>query len=259
MKKVNLLLAASVVALGSVFTSCSDSENAVPTITFAATAGTMSADGETLTLASGTTASFSYTVSAEAEIKTLKVGLGTARATVDKAAGEVTYNGTASAEVGQTYTIEVEDKDGNSLSKTLTIKTSVVTTPLAAATEFTLIQSSINQNDGKNANTTVGIKYTENTAGTAPIKFEANFTGAKTFVMLTKAEFDAIATKEALKKAYDDKAASAVASFKAVAEPTTSFVAQYLAVKTGDTYFLVELKSVTLVEGANKAVFSYKK
>lgn len=253
MKKVNLLLAASVIALGSVFTSCSDSENAVPEITFAAASGTI--NGETLTLAAGTTSAVvTYTVAAEAEIKELKIGFGTALSVVAEAAGETTYTKTATlSATSGSFTVKVTDKDGNELTKTI----GVASNPLAAATTFTLTYKSNTQTDKANENALTGIKYAGNSGSAAPFTANINIiSDAKNMVVLAdKAAYDAITTKEALVAAYT--AGTAVSTFAAATE--TAFVKRYFITKTNDVYYLISLDSIALAPGNNVATLSYKK
>jgi hypothetical protein len=252
MKKVNLLLAASVIALGSVFTSCSDTENAVPEITFAAASGTI--NGETLTLAAGSTSAVvTYTVAAEAEIKELKIGFGTALSVVTEAAGEATYTKTVTlSATSGSFTVKVTDKDGNELTKTI----GVASNPLAAATTFTLTYKSNTQDDKANENALTGIKYAGNSSA-SPYTANINIiSDAKNMVVLAdKAAYDAITTKEALVAAYT--AGTAVSTFAAATE--TAFVKRYFITKTNDVYYLISLDSIALAPGNNVATLSYKK
>lgn len=140
MKRMNLFVAAAVVALGSVLTSCSSTENAVPTITFAASAGEMK--GDTLILAAGATeAKFTYTVAAEAEVKTLQAGITGSLASISKAEGLTTFSSDVITipSTSASYKVKVVDKDSNEAEKTLYIKVKTVVVAAGAIVKYDVV------------------------------------------------------------------------------------------------------------------------
>lgn len=138
------------------------------------------------------------------------------------------------------FKVEVVDKTGKKAAQILTIvkKAAVVTpteTALSAAVAFTLGRPA----NASNPESAYGIKYNQNLADAVT----AEFTGS--FVVLSKADFDAIKTKEALKAKFDGSTAVGKVEIKSDAR----FVAVYFISKNAadGKYYLVEATGLNFI------------
>ncbi len=275
MKKVSFLIVAAIMAVSSVFVSCTkdDDPAAAPTIQALLKGGTTTGFTELteLTVKVGEPVSFQVTYKAEGKIKQIDFKVGSAN--VDgfpkvsdkgdfKSKSEISYTATFDTTFvtagTYTYTTLITDQQSPSLNATttLTIKVEAATTPLEAAVAFDLTYTGTSQSDGKNINSTYDVKFAAITDATTG-KISVVTTGDKFVKLTAKADFDAITTKEGLKAAYDAGAASGIADF--TVQSDAKFAAVYFLSKSNDVYYKIQMTNLKFNPGNNVASFSAQK
>jgi len=170
------------------------------------------------------------------------------RATVSPASG-VSRNFSNGNEV--TYTVTAED--GTTRVYVAKAEIENKETPLMSGS-FELVYTMLP--DGRNINSTVGIRYQQNSTGTT-----ARFVIAGTenkFVELTRAEHDAIITLEALIKTYEDNVDGERGITQFDVSTDHPFRPFYFISKVSERYFLVQIISLQFSPMNNVAGFSYK-
>ena len=128
---------------------------------------------------------------------------------------------------------------------------------LVDGTDFTLIYTGEDQNDGRNINATVGIMYSGNLLDVSAVFLAMPSSDCK-FVSVTEGVFDQIKTKDALKRNFETAVNEYGTGQIVKIYYQTEFTPSYFMVKKGSDYFLVKMVSLTIAEGNCQAKFSYK-
>lgn len=265
MKKLKLL-ALGLLSSSVMLTSCADDNEENPIgPSLSVTEDTQGATNGEVDIAVGSTFSFSWDArkgDADMDMFTIEIdGVPIAETTdggntlpyelsgsdEDLYTDGITF--TASAVSSRDYTFIVEDKDGMTVSRTITVNVVAGTTPLASAEAFTWQRVSGAAGTGLDQ---FGLKWTNNSSTSAIVMTES---GSK-MVNLNASAWSSITTKEALMAAVDG--GTALSQYTGVSVQQSGTYDDVLGVKKTDgTYYLIHITdgTVTNTGGGN---FTYK-